>query len=102
MIINIFTKIIDKEGPIFPKRVISKCPAIILADSRTAKVPGRIMLLILSIHTINGINMEGVPWGTKWANIRYVLLIHPYSMNVNHRGKANLNVITIWLVLVKM
>lgn len=55
----------DKLGPVFPRRVINKCPAIILAANRTAKVPGRITLLIVSIHTINGIRTAGVPWGTK-------------------------------------
>lgn len=48
-----------------PKRVISKCPAIILADKRTAKVRGRIILLVVSIRTIKGINPGGVLWGTK-------------------------------------
>lgn len=65
------------EGPVFPKRVINKWPAIILAVSRTAKVPGRITFLIVSMHTIKGIKMPGVPWGTKWQNICWVLLIHP-------------------------
>lgn len=64
-------------GPVFPKRVISKCPAIIFAVNRTAKVPGRITLLIVSIHTIKGISTGGVPWGTKWANICCVWQIHP-------------------------
>ena len=51
----------DIEGPVLPKRVNSKCPAIILAVNRTAKVPGRITFLIVSIHTINGISTAGVP-----------------------------------------
>lgn len=54
-----------REGPKFPKRVSNKCPAIILAVSRTAKVIGRITFLIVSIHTIKGIKTLGVPWGTK-------------------------------------
>lgn len=53
------------EGPVFPNKVNSKCPAIILAVSRTASVPGRITLLIVSIQTIKGIRAEGVPCGTK-------------------------------------
>ena len=64
----------------FPKRVINKCPAIILAVSRTANVPGRITFLIVSIHTIKGIKIAGVPWGTKWANICWVWLIQPYNI----------------------
>ena len=35
------------------------------AVKRTASVPGRIRLLIVSIITMNGINMVGVPWGTN-------------------------------------
>lgn len=86
----------------FPNNVKSKCPAIILADSRTAKVPGRITFLIVSIITIKGIKTDGVPWGTKWANMCFVLLIHPKSINLSHRGNAKLKVIVIWLVLVKI
>lgn len=48
-------------GPVFPKSVSSKCPAIMLAASRTARVPGRITFLIVSIHTIKGISAGGVP-----------------------------------------
>lgn len=67
----------DIEGPVFPRSVINRCPAIIFAANRTAKVPGRIMFLIVSIHTIKGIRIGGVPWGTRWANMWVVLLIHP-------------------------
>jgi hypothetical protein len=52
-----------------PSRVIKRCPAIILAANRTAKVPGRIMLLIVSITTIKGIRIPGVLCGTRCANI---------------------------------
>lgn len=101
-IINKETINVDSEFPVFPKRVRSKCPAIILAESRTAKVPGRIIFLIVSIKTINGINTGGVPWGTKCANIWFVLLIHPKNMKLNHRGRAKDSVRVIWLVLVKI
>ena len=40
-------------------------PAIILAAKRTDRVRGRISLLIISISTINGIKVGGVPRGTK-------------------------------------
>lgn len=43
----------------------SKCPAIILAANRIAKVNGRIKALIVSISTIKGISTEGVPLGIK-------------------------------------
>lgn len=102
VIIKIIIIIIDIDGPVFPKRVNNKCPAIIFAVNRTAKVPGRIIFLIVSIHTINGIKTEGVPCGTKWINICCVLLIHPYTIKHNHKGKAKVNVNTKWLVLVKI
>jgi len=57
------------DGPLFPNSVSSKCLAIIFAVKRTASVPGRIRLLIVSIININGNNMVGVPWGTGCSNI---------------------------------
>lgn len=45
----------------FPRSVKSKCPAIMFAASRTASVPGRIRFLTVSIQTIKGIRMGGVP-----------------------------------------
>ena len=96
------SKNIDKEFPVFPSRVNKRCPAIILAESRTARVPGRITLLIVSIKTIKGIRTGGVPCGTKCANMCWVLLNHPNIIKLNHKGKANDSVIVIWLVLVKI
>jgi len=55
----------DIEFPVFPINVNNKCPAIILALNRTARVPGRIILLIVSMQTIKGIKTLGVFWGTK-------------------------------------
>lgn len=57
------------DGPLFPSKVNSRCPAIMFAVSRTAKVPGRIRFLIVSMMTMNGISMVGVPWGTRCSNI---------------------------------
>lgn len=91
---------IDKEGPVLPSRVNSRWPAIIFAANRTANVPGRITLLIVSIKTINGIRTKGVPCGTKWANICWVWFNHPNIINVTHRGRDKDKVITIWLDLV--
>jgi len=48
-----------------PSSVINKCPATILAISRTDRVRGRITFLMDSIITINGIKIIGVPVGTK-------------------------------------
>lgn len=100
--INNEIMIVDIEFPVFPKRVSKRCPAIIFAESRTARVPGRIIFLIVSIRTIKGIKTGGVPWGTKWANICFVLLIQPKNMNLNQRGRANDRVKVMWLVLVKI
>lgn len=86
----------------FPNKVKSRWPAIIFAERRTARVPGRIIFLIVSIITIKGIKTEGVPWGTKWANICLELLIHPNNIKLNQRGKAKVRVRVIWLVLVKI
>lgn len=85
-----------------PRSVINKCPAIILALKRTANVPGRITLLMDSISTIKGIKSDGVPWGSMWVNMWFMLLIHPISIKVNHKGKDRVKVKTKWLVLVKI
>lgn len=89
-----------KDGPVFPSSVNNRCPAIMLAANRTASVPGRIIFLIVSIHTIKGINTEGVPWGTRCANMCWVLLIHPYNINEIHSGRARASVSVKCLVLV--
>ena len=80
----------------------SKCPAIMFAVKRIASVPGRIKLLIVSMITINGINMVGVPCGTKCSNICLVFLIHPNNRNLIHRGGAKFSVSVKCLVLVKI
>jgi len=90
------------DGPLFPNNVNSRCPAIMFAVKRTASVPGRIRFLIVSIMTINGINVVGVPWGTKCSNMWLVFLIHPNSMNLTHKGRARVRVRIKCLVLVKM
>jgi hypothetical protein len=54
-----------EEVVLLPKRVKRRCPAIILAVRRTVRVPGRIILLIDSINTINGIRIFGVLKGTR-------------------------------------
>lgn len=46
-----------------------RCPAIILAVKRTDRVTGRMILLTVSIRTINDDSAIGVPLGTKWENI---------------------------------
>jgi hypothetical protein len=80
------------DGPLFPNRVNNRWPAIMFAVSRTASVPGRIKFLMVSITTINGISMVGVPCGTRCSNIWLVFLIHPNSINLNHSGNASVSV----------
>jgi hypothetical protein len=41
-----------------------------------------VRLLIVSMITVNGINMVGVPWGTKCSNMWLVFLIHPNNVNL--------------------
>jgi len=55
----------DKAGPCPPSNANNKCPATIFAARRTAKVPGRIIILTVSITTITGIKPPGVPSGTR-------------------------------------
>lgn len=50
-----------------PIRCISKCPAVMLAVSRTARAIGWINRLIVSIIMSIGISEIGVPCGRKWA-----------------------------------
>lgn len=67
--------IMDICGPLFPNSVSNKWPAIMFAASRTDKVMGRIMFLIISIITMNGIRALGVPFGTKCAKASIVLFV---------------------------
>lgn len=89
-------------SPWLPKRVSKRCPAIIFAANRTDKVIGRIMFLISSIKTINGINAGGVPKGTKWAKAWIVSLIHENKIKESHKGSAKHKLTTRWLVAVKI
>lgn len=102
MVISTVSSVWLIDGPLFPNNVNSRCPAIMFAVKRTASVPGRIRFLIVSIMTINGINVVGVPWGTKCSNMWLVFLIHPNSMNLTHKGRARVRVRIKCLVLVKM
>jgi hypothetical protein len=68
-VINIVSNVCLRADPLFPSRVNNRCPAIIFAVNRTASVPGRIKFLIVSMITMNGINIVGVPCGTGCSNI---------------------------------
>ena len=69
-------------------RWISKCPAVILAVSRTARATGWIKRLIVSIMTSIGVNGVGVPCGRKWASNALVLLWKPVTAAPAHKGMA--------------
>lgn len=85
-----------------PRRVIRRCPATIFAINRTARVRGRMTFLIDSIRTIKGINAPGVLCGTKWANICFVEVSHPNSINANQSGNLRVTVNTMCLEEVKI
>jgi hypothetical protein len=59
-------------------------------------------LLIVSMITINGISMVGVPCGTRCSNMWLVFLIHPNNINLIHKGRAKVNVSVRCLVIVKI
>lgn len=82
-------------------KVNSKCPAIIFAAKQILNVPGRIMFLINSIITINGIKILGVPWGTWWASMWFVLNVHPIIINLIHIGNDKDKFIDMCLLDVK-
>lgn len=69
---KIINNILDKELPVLLNNVINKWPAIIFAVNRIARVIGRIIFLMVSIHTIKGIKIGGVPCGIRWENILFV------------------------------
>ena len=52
--------------------------------------------------TINGTNIDGVPWGTNCSNMWLVFFIHPNNINLIHRGRARVSVSVRCLVLVNM
>jgi len=79
----------------------NKCPAIILAAKRTAKVKGRIIDLMISIKTIKGINTLGVPLGTKWAIKELKVFDKANTIKLSHRHKPRGNVNLICLEAVK-
>ena len=93
-VISIVNNVRFVDGPLFPSKVSSKCPAIIFAVKCTASVPGRIRLLIVSMITINGINIAGVPCGTKRSNMWLAFLNHPNNINPIHRGRAKVSVVS--------
>lgn len=72
-----------------------------LAARRTERVMGRIMFLTISIKTMKGIKVEGVPKGTRWAKKWSRLLDRLKMINLIHKGKARERVTARCLVAVK-
>jgi hypothetical protein len=61
-VLNIIERVIIlSDCPEDPISDINKYPAIILAVNRIARVIGRIINLIVSISTMKGIRIRGVP-----------------------------------------
>lgn len=77
-------------------KVINKCPATILAANRTDKVIGRIILLTISISTINGIKTPGVPKGTKCAKKDLKSKTTELAITAIHIGSAIVKVKVRW------
>jgi hypothetical protein len=71
------------DGPLFPSKVNSRCAAIMFAVKRNASVPGRIRFLIVSIITMNGINIVGVPCGTWCSNIWHKIRLGSLALAVS-------------------
>jgi hypothetical protein len=74
--------------------VNNRWPVIILAVKCTANVPGRIKLLIVSMITINGNSIVGVPCGTGCSNMWLVFLIHLNNTTLIHKGIAKVSILS--------
>lgn len=85
-----------------PSKASSRCPATILAESRIAKVKGRIILLIVSITTMKGTRKAGVPSGTKWLKNLPNFCLRLKIVNPSHTGRARLREKTKCLEGVKL
>jgi hypothetical protein len=90
------------DGPLFQLRLVVSVLQLCLRLSKLLVFLVELRVPIVSIIPINGINMGGVPWGTKCSNMWLVFLIHPTDINLIHIGRARVNVSVRCLVLVKM
>jgi len=86
----------------FLKSNISRCPATMLAVSRTDKVIGRIMFLTISIINIKLMRISGVPIGIVWIIMCFAINLQAKIIIIIHIENVNENVILIWAVGVKM
>lgn len=82
--------------------VMSRCPAVILAVSRTPRASGRISRLIVSIIIINGISAVGEPSGSMWARVIDGFFAIPVITVASHIGMAMAMFIDSWEVVVKV
>jgi len=80
------------DGALSPSKVSRKCPEIMITVQRTAGVPGRIMLLIVSMVSIDGINTVGVPWGTECSNTRLIFLDCQNNIYLVRRARISVSV----------
>lgn len=83
-------------------KISNKCPAIMFAASRTERVIGRIRFLTVSIRTIKGISIRGVPAGIKWTRRLLALFFQAINIVVNQIGKDSAKVKDRWAEGVKM
>ncbi len=72
------------------------------AANRIERVKGRMMFLIVSMITINGMRIVGVLLGIRWISILDVLNVHLWAIIPSHRGRASVRVMDMCLVAVKM
>lgn len=92
------TMMLGRANKEFPSRVISRCPAIRLAVSRTQSVIGRIRFLVNSINTMKDIRAFGVPCGTKCASMWFVFLTHPNKTMASQKVRESGRVVVKWEV----
>lgn len=71
-----------------PTIVINRCPAVMLAVSRTPKANGRIRMLMVSIIIIKGTSIVGDPSGSIWAREIDGFFVIPVIMVASHNGMA--------------
>lgn len=80
----------------FDNRTKRRCPATIFAINRTARVRGRMILLTVSIKTINLIRAIGVPIGVRWDKKLVHLIFKAIITLVTHKIKAIERLRLIW------
>lgn len=85
--------VIDEAGSedlkTFAIRARTMCPALIFATNRTVKVKGRIIILIVSIITKNGINTIGAPDGARCATVCLGEFNIPDNKRDSHKRSAS-------------